>query len=57
MRMKAHIFIACGIVLITIFSIRGIEALQKPGIGGQEFYILGGFVLAACLVKKGWSLR
>ncbi len=57
MRIKAHIFIAFGMLLIAIFTVRAFEALQKPGIGGQELYVVGGYILAACLIHKGWSLR
>lgn len=55
--MKAHIFISMGLLFAAIFFYRGLEALGEPGLGLQELYILGGFLIAGLLIHAGWKER
>ena len=55
--MKSHLFISVGLLLVAIFIMRGLEALNEPGIGLREFYIFGGFCVAGLLVHAGWKER
>lgn len=55
--MKSHLFISVGLLLVAIFIMRGLEALNEPGIGLRELYILGGFWVAGLLVHAGWKER
>ncbi len=54
---KSHIFISSGLLIAAIFLMRGLEALNEPGLGLREVYILGGFVVAGLLVHAGWKER
>ncbi len=53
--MKSHLFISVGLLLAAIFFMRGLEALNEPGLGLREVYILGGFFVAGLLVRAGWK--
>ena len=55
--MKSHLFISSGLLIAAIFVMRGLEALNEPGLGVREIYILGGFVVAGFLVHAGWKER
>ena len=55
--MKAHFFISFGLLIAAIFFIRGLEALDEPGLGFREVYILGGFGVAGLLIHTGWKER
>jgi len=55
--MKAHLFIAAGLLVAAIFLIRGLEALAEPGLGFKEAYILGGFAIAGLLIRFGIKER
>lgn len=55
--MKAHIFIAIGLLIAAIFFMRGLEALDEPGLGWREGYILGGFIVAGMLIRAGIKER
>ncbi len=55
--MKSHLFISVGLLLAAIFIMRGLEALNEPGLGLRELYILGGFLVAGLLVHAGWKER
>ena len=55
--MKAHIFISVGLLFTAIFFIRGLEALNDPGYGLKELYILGGFIISGLLIHAGWKER
>ena len=55
--MKSHLFIAFGLLIAAIFFMRGMEALNEPGLGLREVYILGGFLVAGLLVRAGWKER
>ena len=55
--MKSHLFISIGLLLAAIFIMRGLEALNEPGLGLRELYILGGFLVAGLLVREGWKER
>lgn len=55
--MKAHLFISVGLLFAAIFFIRGLEALKEPGLGLQELYILGGFLVSGLLIHAGWKER
>lgn len=55
--MKSHLFIASGLLFAAIFFMRGLEALNEPGLGLREVYILGGFLVAALLIHAGWKER
>jgi len=52
--MKAHLFISTGLLIAAIFVTRGLKALRAPGIGLQDCYVFGGFIIAAFLVRAGW---
>ena len=53
--MKHHIMIALGLLMLVVFTIQAVEAFKAPGLGFREVYTLGGFVLAAWLIKAGFS--
>lgn len=55
--MKSHLFISVGLLLAAIFIMRGLEALNEPGLGLRELYILGCFLVAGLLVHAGWKER
>jgi len=55
--MKAHLFISAGLLIAGIFIWRGLEALNAPGIGLKELYILGGFIVAGLLIHNGLRER
>lgn len=55
--MKSHLFISVGLLLVAIFIMRGLEALNEPGSGLLEIYILGGFLVAGFLIHAGWKER
>lgn len=55
--MKSHIFISAGLIIAIIFIIRGIETLQSPGLGLQEAYVLGGFIMSGLLIYTGLKNR
>lgn len=55
--MKSHLFISVGLLLVAIFIMRGLEALNEPGLGLLEIYILGGFLVAGFLIHAGWKER
>lgn len=55
--MKSHLFISVGLLLVAIFIMRGLEALNEPGLGLREIYILGGFLVAGFLIHAGWKER
>ena len=57
LRMKAHLFIASGLLIAAIFFMRGLEALSEPGLGLREVYIVGGFLLAGFLIHAGLKER
>ena len=57
LNMKSHLFIAIGLLIGAIFTMRGLEVLVEPGIGLRELYIIGGFVIAAVLIRTGWRDR
>ncbi|MEP6343607.1 MAG: hypothetical protein ABJ275_09850 [Maricaulaceae bacterium] len=50
-------FISVGLLLAAIFCMRGLEALNEPGLGLREIYILGGFVAAGLLIHAGFKER
>jgi len=50
---KPHLLIADGLLIAAIFLIRGLEALNDPGLGIREVYILGGFLVAGLLIHAG----
>jgi len=50
---KPHLLIAVGLLIAAIFLIRGLEALNDPGLGIREVYILGGFLAAGLLIHAG----
>lgn len=51
--MKHHIMIALGLLMAGIFSYQAAFALQSPGLGLWELYLLGGLILAAAIIRKG----
>jgi len=53
--MKSHIFMSSGLLIASIFFMRGLEVLAEPSLGWQEVYILGGFFIAALLFYVGWK--
>jgi len=55
--MKSHLLIAVGLLIAAIFLIRGLEALNDPGLGLREVYILGGFLVASLLIHAGLKER
>ena len=55
--MKSHLFISSGLLIAAIFFMRGLEALNEPGLGVLEVYILGGFLVAGLLIHAGWKER
>ena len=55
--MKSHLFISFGLLIAAIFFMRGLEALNEPGLGAHEVYILGGFCVAALLIHAGLKER
>ena len=55
--MKAHLFIASGLLIAAIFFMRGLDAVAEPGLGLREVYILGGFLVAGLLIHAGWKER
>lgn len=55
--MKSHLFISVGLLLAAIFIMRGLEALNEPGLGMLELYVLGGFLVAGLLIHAGWKER
>jgi len=55
--MKSHLFISSGLLIAAIFLMRGLEALNAPGFGGREVYIVGGFLVSALLIQAGWKER
>ena len=55
--MKSHLFISVGLLVAAIFFMRGLEALNEPGLGLREIYILGGFLAAGFLIHAGWKER
>jgi len=55
--MKSHLLIATGLLIAAIFLIRGLEALNDPGLGLREVYILGGFLVAGLLIHAGLKER
>ena len=54
--MKSHLFISFGLLIAAIFFMRGLEALNEPGLGLREVYILGGFLVAGLLIHAGLKL-
>lgn len=52
--MLAHLKIAVGSLIAGIFLWRGIDAINQPGFGWQELYVLGGFVFAGLIIRSGW---
>ena len=55
--MKSHLFISFGLLIAAIFFMRGLEALNEPGLGLREVYTLGGFLVATLLVHAGLKER
>lgn len=55
--MRAHLFIAFGLLIAAIFFMRGLEALRTPGLGIRELYVLGGFLIAGLLIRAGLKDR
>jgi len=55
--MKSHLLIATGLLIAAIFLIRSLEALNDPGLGLREVYILGGFLVAGLLIHAGLKER
>lgn len=55
--MKSHLFISVGLLLAAIFIMRGLEALNEPGLGLRELYTLGGFLVAGLLIRAGLKER
>jgi len=55
--MKSHLFVALGLLLTLIFSMRGFEAFTEPGFGWRELYIIGGFIIAGRLIFVGLAER
>ena len=55
--MKAHLLIAFGLLIGAIFVARGLEALNEPGFGLRELYVIGGFVIASLVVRLGLKAR
>lgn len=55
--MKSHLFISSGFLIAAIFFMRGMEALNEPGLGLLELYVLGGFCVAGLLIHAGWKER
>ena len=55
--MKSHLFIALGLTLGLIFVFQGFDAINTPGLGLREIYVLGGFVFAGLLIRQGWIDR
>lgn len=55
MPMKSHVFISVGLLIAAIFLMRGLEALNEPGLGFREIYSLGGFFMAGLLIRRGWK--
>ena len=51
--MKHHFFIVLGLVLAGIFAWRAVDALNAPGLGLAELYVLGGFILSGALIWSG----
>lgn len=51
--MKAHLTLAFGLLLATIFAYRGANALLEPGFGLSELYVLGGLVFAGWFTFVG----
>ena len=54
---KSHLFISFGLLIAAIFFMRGMEAIVEPGLGLNELYILGGFLIAGFLIHAGWKER
>ena len=52
--MKSHLFISFGLLIAAIFFMRGLEALNEPGLGLR---ILGGFLVAGLLIHAGLKER
>lgn len=55
--MRAHLYIAFGLLIAAIFVFRAIEALNAPGLGLSELYVLGGFLIAALIIRMGLKMR
>ena len=55
--MKAHLFISVGLLVAAIFFMRGLEALNEPGLGLREIYVLGGGLIAGLLIHAGLKER
>ena len=55
--MKSHLIISFGLLIAAIFFMRGLEALNEPGLGLREIYILGGFLVAGLLIHTGLKER
>ncbi len=55
--MKSHLFIAFGLTLAFIFFVQGMDAIKTPGFGLREVYVLGGFVFAGLLIRRGLKDR
>ena len=56
-RVKSHLFISTGLLMAAIFFMRGMDALNEPGLGLREIYILGGFLVAGLLIHAGIKER
>jgi hypothetical protein len=41
--------------MLVVFTIQAVEAFKAPGLGFREVYTLGGFVLAAWLIRAGFA--
>ena|GEM_PF-6121271 len=55
--MKAHIFIALGLLIAAIFFFHALDVVRNPSFGLWELYILGGFLVAGLMVRTGWLER
>ena len=55
--MKAHIFIAMGLLVAAIFFLYAVDVVRDPKFGLWELYVLGGFVVAGLLIRNGWLER
>lgn len=53
--MRAHLLLAIGLLILTIFAYRGANALMEPGIGWNELYVLGGLILGGWISFSGSS--
>ena len=53
--MKHHIMFTAGLLMLAIFGARMAVALQEPGLGWNELYLLGGLAIAGFLLRGAYA--